>query len=134
MPKETKREDFSDKVFPYQYTLLNYINDIDDAKKLRSEDFYDYQPFDKSRDHQYSGNVIQYLLLTLSEVNTSVNHGGYTRAQWLEYKKSVFEKICSWVARENREKKTDFKAKDCATSLHRIAKMLTEDLSKSNIS
>ena len=89
---------------------------------------YKFFPFNRDTGLQFPGNVIQYVFIELAKIKTSECYNGYSSEEWWLYKELLFGKLCELIEVNGVE---IFTAKECATSLHRMAKMLTSDLKKS---
>ncbi|MFA6303529.1 MAG: hypothetical protein WC627_10440 [Legionella sp.] len=86
------------------------LDKISSNKPINYAEFYKIAPFNKSVDNQYPGNVIQYLMMQFSSY--CVNEVVFDRAN------EIFISILNEI---NSKTLSSFTAKDCATTLHRIA-------------
>jgi len=105
-------------IYPSDYVLLNYINDVEQRPELDVDQFYGWRPF-ISDDRKYPGNVIQYLFMKTTPLpsNTTQNKSK---------KQKIFNELATLLTETNIN---TFSARDCASTIHEIATMLTSDLS-----
>src|SRR5579859_5868166 len=113
-------------LLPWCLIMLNYLYEHEVSSFPISE-LYKFYPFNRDETLQYPGNVIQYGFIALAKVDTSRAYGGYSNAEWLDYKKNIFHKLCDLITVNGTK---TFAAKDCAVTLHRIAQILTTDLKR----
>lgn len=102
--------------------LLDFIYN---SKELTIEKLYSYRPFNTNVDRQYPGNVIQFVLMQVADIDTSKDHEGFTKAQWLGYKKKLFNTTCRLIDKHNI---ASFTSKDSAVAMYRIGLIVTSDL------
>src|SRR6185437_12192140 len=103
----------------FVYVLLTYVNEHN-RWSLTVNDFYGWDPFD-TPNKQYPGNVIQYLFMKtkdLEDKDRGLN------------KERIFNELARLLTEPNI---TTFTARDCATTLHKIATILTTDLKNGKV-
>lgn len=77
---------------------------------------------------QNAGQAIQSLLSSTKNINTSIEKGAYSRAEWYVYKRTIYNKTVSLI-----DDKSIFFPQDAACALHDIATMLSGDLINESI-
>lgn len=94
----------------FYYSWCHMLDKISSNKPINYAEFYKITPFNKSVANQYPGNVIQYLMMQFSSY--CLTEVVFDRAN------EIFTSILNEI---NSKTISSFTAKDCATTLHRIA-------------